>query len=301
MILEYFQLPSRINAQLSYSGMDHPDRAFNQYYFKNYPHQISYIYNSRGFRDAEWPNTKDELKKCIWCFGDSFTSGIGVPYHHIWPQVLQQQVGVRTINISLDGAPNDWIANRIVDVINEISPDCIVVQWSYLHRRFIQQNPELKDVTDHELGRLWFDDSASELDNIENWRGCLEKVSIADVNSTVIHSVVPNPCIGFDTNAIRNYWKTVKLSHWPAEFPASDQEVSAEIQQHLVKKNIWESFQLYWNSRKLVDKHNVIPLKYLDHGRDQHHYDIKTAEWFVDQLLDRSPLNINKGDTHAIN
>ena len=83
-----------------------------------------------------------------------------MPYHHIWPQVLQTRIGVRTINISLDGAPNDWIANRIVDVINEISPDCIIVQWSYLHRRFIHQNPELKDVTDHELGRLWFDDSA---------------------------------------------------------------------------------------------------------------------------------------------
>jgi hypothetical protein len=104
-------------------------------WFQNYPHEVNYVFNSRGFRDAEWPESLDELKNSIWCVGDSFTCGVGVEYEHIWPQLLQQQLNCRTINISLNGASNQWIRDRTIDIIEEVSPKYIILHWSYTHRR----------------------------------------------------------------------------------------------------------------------------------------------------------------------
>ena len=57
MILPDFILHSRVNARWDYSGMDSIKDCFNKKHFKNYPHTVKYVYNSRGFRDAEWPES----------------------------------------------------------------------------------------------------------------------------------------------------------------------------------------------------------------------------------------------------
>ena len=91
MILPDFILHSRVDARWDYSGSDSPGPwNVNKKYFKNYPYPIEYVYNSRGFRDAEWPESVDELRNAIWCIGDSFTVGLGSPLAHTWPYLLQQ-------------------------------------------------------------------------------------------------------------------------------------------------------------------------------------------------------------------
>jgi len=59
------------------TGMDTLELCLNKEYFKSYTKQISYRYNSKGFRDDEWP---EDLSDVIWCVGDSFTVGIGQPF-----------------------------------------------------------------------------------------------------------------------------------------------------------------------------------------------------------------------------
>ena len=79
MILSDFSVPSRINARWEYSGNDNPDQALDKKHFREFNYPVEYCYNSRGYRDQEWPA---DLSNAIWCIGDSFTVGIGSPLGH---------------------------------------------------------------------------------------------------------------------------------------------------------------------------------------------------------------------------
>ena len=57
MILPDFLLPSRVNKRWEFSGIDSIEQCLDKNHFKNYPHPITYSYNSRGFRDNEWPES----------------------------------------------------------------------------------------------------------------------------------------------------------------------------------------------------------------------------------------------------
>jgi len=135
-MLENLYLASYVNRSCEYYGMDSIDLCLDKTHFKNYPHKVSYSFNSRGFRDDEWPKTESELHSSIWCIGDSFSVGLGSPIEHTWPSVLRKTVKQNTINLGLDGASNEWIAKTCVDVISEVNPECIVLCWSYSHRRY---------------------------------------------------------------------------------------------------------------------------------------------------------------------
>lgn len=114
--------------------LDNRQECFNREHFDNYPHEVSYTFNSRGFRDAEWPETIDELKEAIWCVGDSFTFAVGAPVHHNWPTILQSKINRRCINISMCGASNEWILRKARRIAEEINPLAIVTHLSYTHR-----------------------------------------------------------------------------------------------------------------------------------------------------------------------
>ena len=114
------------------SGVDTLKYCFNKEHYLSYPKDISYRYNSRGFRDAEWP---EDLSDVIWCVGDSFTVGIGQPVEETWPQLLQNKTGKRCLNLGEDACSNDSMALRIQEICRSYNPKIIVIMWSYLSRR----------------------------------------------------------------------------------------------------------------------------------------------------------------------
>ena len=134
-MLSNLYITSRINQTWRYSGIDSAEQCIDAQHFHSYPFHIEYNYNSRGFRDTEWPNN---LSECVWCIGDSFTVGLGSPIDHIWPKQLEQKIHKKTINISMDGASNNWIARRFVDIKQQVNPKHTVICWSYSHRRETQ-------------------------------------------------------------------------------------------------------------------------------------------------------------------
>jgi hypothetical protein len=235
MILPDFILPSRVNLRVPYSGMDHPDYCFDRGHFDQYPHQISYEYNSRGFRDAEWP---DNPAGAIWCMGDSFTVGLGSPREHTWPWLLQNTLGHRAINVSLDGASNAWIARRAAAILEQVQPPIMIIQWSYTNRR------ESPDTTlDDEQRRIWVT-RTTDLEDLEHTLAAIDLVERSRGHARIIHSFIPR----FINNQHR------QVSHLAVTQRCS--EYIAEIQQQ-------------------------------DWARDHHHYDIKTAQAFVDQVGQR--------------
>lgn len=132
MILPDLVLKTTQNLVTDYLDPDTQQHCADQTHFDQYPYKIRYCYNSRGFRDQEWP---ENLSSAVWCFGDSFTVGIGSPREHTWPWLLQQRLNQRTVNISMHGASNNWMARRAVEIIKTVSPRRCVFHWSYLHRR----------------------------------------------------------------------------------------------------------------------------------------------------------------------
>jgi hypothetical protein len=104
-------------------------------HFDNYPYSIEYKCNNRGFRGPDWPTDVQELNDAIWCIGDSFTFGVGVPYEHTWPYILREKTGRRTINTSANGVGNTWLVEIANELFTEIEPKIMVLHWSYTHRR----------------------------------------------------------------------------------------------------------------------------------------------------------------------
>jgi len=184
MILPDFILRSRVNQNWSYSGIDSIDWCKNKKHFESYPHKISYNYNSRGFRDSEWPNDLDKLKHAVWCVGDSFTVGVGSPLEHTWVYQVSKQLEKRTINISMDGASNEWIARKVIQICETVSPELIIIQWSYTNRR------EHKNLTWSDEDRRIHHEKNAENDDIENTISCIESV-IKKSTSNIIHSFIP--------------------------------------------------------------------------------------------------------------
>ena len=235
-ILPFCAIKNRIDEECEFSGIDCEEHCFSPAHFKNYPHKISYKFNSRGFRDSEWPQDH-LLSSAVWCLGDSFTVGIGVPYEHTWPYLLQQKLNQRTINVSMDGASNDWIARRAKQILDQLAPRNMVVMWSYVHRR---ENPD-NSLADED--RLMFCDARRDSDSVDdraNLQVC--RTQLQDTRSHVIEAAIPNFC--------------VFASH----------ETAKE------RDNVCGG---------------ILMIHQLDLARDGHHFDILTAEHFVQALLPR--------------
>jgi hypothetical protein len=269
MILPDFVLPTRVCQTWSYSGIDSLELCVDKKHFKSYPHTITYNYNSRGFRDAEWPDTIEELKQAIWCVGDSFTVGIGSPVEHTWPYQVSKLLNCQIINVSQDGASNMWIAKQALGIRAVFPTTKIVVQWSFLHRRESQAGKQLHHASTLSLS-----------DDINLWQQCLELLP------NVVHSIIPDAAPGIDRREVDGWWYNSKLSSWPTAMPNKFEDFESDWIEHLRKQSVLENFQAHFCMSKLIKDHKVIYVSRQpgDLARDGFHYDIKTSRWFVKKL-----------------
>jgi len=188
MILPNFILPTRVNQHWTHSGIDRLVRCFNKQYYLTYPYKIDYKFNSRGFRDQEWPTDMLGLQKSTWCVGDSFTEGLGSPIEHTWPHLLKEKTKTNIVNVSMDGASNNWISRKTVEILEKINPEILVIQWSYFHRRE-KENSRIPDeyrTIHYELSEI----ADPNLD-LQNFIKCFEQVNNANKNSIIVHSAIP--------------------------------------------------------------------------------------------------------------
>lgn len=283
MILNDLRLPSYADQCWKFSGIDHIDLCHDKTHFSSYSHDVEYQYNSRGFRDSEWPS---DLKSSVWCVGDSFTVGIGSPVEHTWPCILEQRAGRKTINISMDGASNEWIARQVCKIYSEVQPQNIVIMWSYVHRRE-DPNPGLSD-----LDRRIYQIKSTEEQDFENLMSCRNLVHSYCSESTIIDLVVPK--------AWPPYFPHVALGNmdWRDALPASIGELKA-LSAKLIQA--WQSKQNHGQqiSTRALDAKQLkvqqqqskfLQVPALDYARDGHHFDINTAIWVADQVVPRLRL-----------
>lgn len=190
-MLDDLIIPSYANYHATEEGSDrlvnrtvkNPER------FKSWP-GFSYDYNSRGFRDDEWPDDS-ELASSIWCVGDSFTVGLGKPVDQCWPMVLSRRVNIRTINVSMTQGSNDWISRRSQQIIKEVSPRILIVHWSFINRRE-RNDPTLPD----DQRRIWHKVDLEKLghsqnDHLQNFIDNVSALESKRGSTKVIHTVAP--------------------------------------------------------------------------------------------------------------
>ena len=280
MILPDLILPSRINQTWSFSGSDSLELCLDKQHFKSYPHDITYNYNSRGYRDTEWPEQLDELQSAIWCVGDSFTVGLGSPLEHTWPWILQQATLRRIINVSMDGASNAWIARCVNLIQKEIDPKNIIVMWSYVHRRE-SENQNLNS----EQRRLLFDKS-NNLEDLRNLESCMAMIT----HSKIIQLAIPGYTPIEDYQSV---WQNICGVDWPELMPSTLNELLALPK--FVQTELKEKFKLWTYLRQSIEqqsflsnlKKDIVEVDRLDLGRDGHHFDLLTSQWVVDQIMPR--------------
>jgi hypothetical protein len=278
-------IPTRINARWQYSGIDSIERCADKTHFKNYPYPVEYVYNSRGFRDAEWSESVDELRNAIWCVGDSFTVGLGSPLEHTWPYLLQQQTGRRCINVSLDGASNDWIARKTQRLIEEINPTDIVIMWSYTNRREKNDN-SLSDEDRRTQGSVF----CNGLENAVNFKSCLGSLS----HSNITHTAIPNAynSQNFIINYLNTLYNNVADTSWPQEVIA-DRTTLENLPLHILNELKFK-FKIYNEISECIDEIEVLDycdrvykikqVTQLDRARDYFHFDKLTSQWFIEQI-----------------
>jgi hypothetical protein len=85
----------------------------------------------------------------------------------------------------MDGASNDWIARQATEILNEIQPDNIVIQWSYSHRR------EFEDTSMSDVSRRSQGDATNDLRDTPNLCNNIKMVNDNAVTTNIIHSFIP--------------------------------------------------------------------------------------------------------------
>lgn len=278
VILPSVNLPNTRYEQASTSGIDSPEACLDPQHYQAYPYTVSYQGNSRGFRDTEWP---EDLVHAVWCLGDSFTRGVGVPYEHTWPQVLQQQTGCRTINISMDGASNNWIARQAQMIIKDIAPQHMVIHWSYIHRR----EAPIGNILD----RAWQDFYQAIQD--PTWPDCPTPDHMIQLPATIQQEIQSNSSYATWSQAV------------DADHARRLHYTDSTIEQDLT--NMQQCIDLVSNTNTTVI-HSFIPrwvesgtdtaglnfygaavvpeFEPRDRARDGHHYDVLTSRYLVGQI-----------------
>lgn len=281
MILTDFIVPSRANARWLYSGIDSPGQALDKNHFDNFKYFVEYQYNSRGYRDQEWPKN---LSDVIWCIGDSFTVGIGSPLNHTWPQILKLKTRKPIVNVSMDGGSNSWMSRKILRLFEVIKPKHLVVHWSYLHRR----EKDYCTVLNNHWQNFY--------NNVKDktWPACPDLKDKSQLPTYILEEL---------TTHSQSWQSSVSDEDLKLHYTRSSnkEDVELTIQNILTVENhkgscdiihsiipdyAPEEYQQLFNSQLPTTIKFIPKFKKLDLARDGYHYDIDTATYFVDKITE---------------
>ena len=103
----------------------------------------TYVLNSHGYRSPEFKKgTKLVFGGC------SYTYGVGIPEESIWGVQLANKLGVDYANISMPGAPVQWIVDQVFAYCREFgNPEYLVLAFPNFFRGAYVQN---EGITAHE-------------------------------------------------------------------------------------------------------------------------------------------------------
>ena len=292
-MLNDLYLPSRVNQTWTQSGLDCAELCLDINHYHSYG-IIEYHYNSRGFRDSEWPQDIQQLSQSLWCLGDSYTVGVGSRLEHTWPWLLGKKTNQRTINVSLDGASNNWIARRARDIIESFAPKNLVIMWSFIERRELS----LDRAPDH----VW--NIGYQAIKDPTWPDC-QSIDDFPILPMAIRKELANHDLGPGLTVSNDYNKIDVTNHFDEARRIGPESRADELDLDNTKMCcdlLWPASQhtqiinmfVPRFASSLVRDHIsefarlgpfIEPFCPRDRARDGLHFDIVTADWLTDQLV----------------
>jgi hypothetical protein len=168
-LLQTIKIPYYADLKCKTLGLDSLDHCFDKNHYTNYPHEIDYTFNEIGYRCRSVDQYRGNE---ILAIGDSFTLGLGVNQKDCWSSQLEYLLDYPVLNFSLNGASNDWIARKIKDLLTIFKPKCIIVHYSFSHRR------EKARADWHDNERTESDPAYSGEENLTNWQNVVSHFSV---------------------------------------------------------------------------------------------------------------------------
>lgn len=94
-----------------------------------------FVVNARGYRDAEWPTTRDPDEFRVLVLGDSLTVGLGVTRDEAFPALLERALAarasrpVRVLNAGVSGYGPGEEAMVLHELAEDLRPDLVIAAF----------------------------------------------------------------------------------------------------------------------------------------------------------------------------
>ena len=277
MLLSNIVIPKLAHKKFKFYSPDTQSDCQDLKHFKKYPYDITYEFNSRGFRDNEWPN---DLANAIWCLGDSATVGVGAPMAHSWPSQLAILTGMPTINLGIRAIDNYTISDIAGEIITNLQPRNVLILWSFFERRPVSNiHTEIVDLSEQLVVE-------NDLDHYDYFTKCILNLKGKNSKTNIIHGLVPNSTdfIWNDECVIRRIWDDVKDPSWPEKIEnienidTIDSRILDELNTvHHVYDRLKRISDWYKFKNEFM-KNEIGKFDQLDLARDGRHWDITTSK-----------------------
>jgi len=281
MILPTIIVPEKINAELQYLWPDTPEecvdkRHFDKNHFDSFPDSVSYQFNSRGFRDQEWPS---DLVNAVWFAGDSVVLGIGQALENTLPVQVQTATGRTTINLGIRGVSNHTTAYVAQQLLTEIEPVNLVVFWSFFQQRPIVNNYDfLVEKSSDTICR-------NDVENLSYFKSLIDQLP-KNTKTNVIHVFCPDISM-FTQETAQSIWNDIKDPSWPAEFTDLDSLPLEIVKEISYVHKVYDFFDTVtkWDKLKKSLGNVVDNIVIKDRARDGFHWGVQTHNEIVKEIV----------------
>jgi hypothetical protein len=280
MILSNIIIPKLANQCFKFYSPDSLSDCHNRKHFKNYPHDITYRFNSRGFRDTEWP---DDLENAIWCLGDSATAALGSPIDHSWPSQLNQLTGMPVINLGIRAIDNYTISTVAREILVNVQPKNMLILWSFFERRPVSNiQTEIIDKSE----QLIVDD---ELEHYNYFINCRLNLVIPNNKTNIVHGLLPKTTSFYHWSdlEISKIWNDVRDSSWPEKIENIDTIDPVIVEELCSIHNVYDRLKKLFNWNKFKNeymKNRITDFDQVDLARDAYHWGIDTNKLIADKF-----------------
>jgi hypothetical protein len=214
--------------------------------------------------------------------------------------MLGQDSGKKTINVSMDGASNDWISRISQNIAQAVNPTNMVIMWSYIHRRE-SLDYQTRDVNNLGMQEIW-QEYYQTICGVD-WPDCniiddFAKLPLEIKEEIKNYHSISQFVVSDDLSSIQWSDDEAKRMHYSNELDYQDlnnfQQAINGIRQYDNDINIIHSVVPELSPKRFIDQCGAM-LNYknqyvgyfpkLDLARDGHHFDRITAQNLVNSMI----------------